>query len=61
MKGLWTRHAIPVCMPPAISEHSMHCIANRKEDESETTNGNRIRRIENGISERNETVHWERR
>lgn len=61
MKRLWTRHTTPVCMPPAISERTMQRVANRKEDKSETTNGNGIKRIENGIGQRNEKLHWERR
>jgi len=57
MKALWTKLAIPVCMPPVISERNTQRSAHRKEDESETTNGNGIRRGESGNGQRNETMH----
>jgi hypothetical protein len=57
MKALWTKFAIPVCMPPVISERNTQRSAHRKEDESETTNGNGIRRSESGNGQRNETMH----
>lgn len=64
MKALWTKFAIPVCMPPGISErhaqrHAQRT-AHRREDESDSTNGNRIRRSnrnESGISQTDETMH----
>jgi len=57
MKALWTKFAIPVCMPPAISERNTQRSAHREEDESGTTNGNGIRRTESGNRQRNETMH----
>lgn len=60
MKELWTRHAIPVCMPPAISERTMLRIANRKQAESVTAHGNRTGRIKDDHCQRNEAVHWDR-
>lgn len=57
MKALWTKFAIPVCMPPAIPERNAQRPAHRKEEESETINGNAIRRSESGNRQRNETVH----
>jgi hypothetical protein len=57
MKALWTKFAIPVCTPPAISERNTQRPAHRKEEESETINGNAIRRSESGNRQRNETVH----
>ncbi len=40
MKALWTKFAVPVCMPPAISERNTQRAAHRTEDESEIINGN---------------------
>jgi hypothetical protein len=64
MKALWTKLAMPVCMPPVISEHNTQHTqraAHRKEDESEITNGNRIRRSnrssESGNSQPDEAMH----
>jgi hypothetical protein len=57
MKALWTKFAVPVCAPPALSERNTQRPAHRKEDEPETTNDNGIGRGKSGNGQRNETVH----
>jgi hypothetical protein len=61
MKALWTKFAIEVCTPPAVSDRKTQRSAHRKEDESETINDDGIgRKRQHGEyrnHQRNESVH----